>query len=393
MKTRRHGSIKATFQVHSRRGNIIALSSAFIVVVLAFTAFAVDVGYIAVTRSQLQNAGDAAALAACLEMPPGLELDGGLGMATIANNSRNAALAVAALNAAGNKSSVALDSAQIEFGNRSWDGPSLSWKDQWGIGPYNMVRLVATRGTIGGMSGDSPLPLFFGPILGQGQANIGVRSKAALLQGVGFEGLPGNGNAPIAPIAYDVPSWNNNIVAAAGPDNWTYNPATGAVTPGPDGIPEIDLYPYGNQALTPGNRGTVDIGSSNNSTADLVEQLLNGVTPADLAYHGGDLRVDEGPIQLNGDTGLSVGIQNALIAIIGQARAIPLFTNVSGPGNNAMYTITQFAGIRILDVKLTGNNKYVIAQPAPVVSGTVIVAGDNNSLPAANIYSPPRLVQ
>jgi Putative Flp pilus-assembly TadE/G-like len=388
----RIASNRPSISGRSRRGGILVLAAAFIVVVLAFTAFAVDIGYITMTRTQLQNAADAASLAACLEMSPGLGYGNGPGVATIGNNARSAALTVAALNPAGNLSSVQLNSAQIEFGRRSWDAGAGGWKDEWGIGPYNLVRLTAARGTVAGASGGAPLPLFFAPILGQSQANIGVLSKAAMIPGTGFE-VNGSSseNAPILPITYDVPSWNT-LMASGGPDNWSYNAATGAITPGPDGIPEIDMYPYGPQALTPGNRGTVDVGNPNNSTADLAAQILNGATASDLAYFGGSLTVANGPISMNGDTGISAGIKDELEAIKGKARAIPLFTQVNGPGNNAMFTITQFVGIRIMYVKLVGGTKQVIAQPAPVVSGTVTTGGGNNG-GTTYVYSPPRLVQ
>ena len=49
---------------------------------------------------------------------------------------------------------------------------------------------------------------------------------------------------------------------------------------------------------------------------------------------------------------------------------MPLFTSVSGPGNNAMYSITKLVGVRIVYVKLTGSasQKQVIVQPETFVS-------------------------
>ncbi|HLQ44366.1 MAG TPA: hypothetical protein VK137_06540, partial [Planctomycetaceae bacterium] len=127
-------------------------------------------------------------------------------------------------------------------------------------------------------------------------------------------------------------------------------------------------------SLPAGNRGTVDIGSSNNSTADLSRQIRNGPNETDLAYFGGTLKIPAGGLlALNGDTGLSAGIKDDLAAIIGQPRAIPIFRSVSGPGNNATYQIVKFVGIRILFVQLTGSpsGKKVTIQPAPVFDGTI----------------------
>ena len=57
-----------------------------------------------------------------------------------------------------------------------------------------------------------------------------------------------------------------------------------------------------------------------------------------------------------------------------EPRAIPIFTEVSGPGNNAMYTVVKFVGIRILDVQLTGNpnDKHVTIQPTTFVGKTIV---------------------
>ena len=62
-------------------------------------------------------------------------------------------------------------------------------------------------------------------------------------------------------------------------------------------------------------------------------------------------------------------IKDELESIIGLPRAIPLFSEVTGNGNNAMFTVVGFAGIRIMEVKMTGamSKKRVIIQPAFVV--------------------------
>lgn len=104
--------------------------------------------------------------------------------------------------------------------------------------------------------------------------------------------------------------------------------------------------PDANSNLPPGNRGTVDIGSPNNSTNDLKRQIVYGVNANDLAFFpNGVLKFNEqGFLYLNGDTGISAGIEASLKSIIGEVRAIPIFIDVSGPGNNAEYTMVKFVG-------------------------------------------------
>jgi hypothetical protein len=101
----------------------------------------------------------------------------------------------------------------------------------------------------------------------------------------------------------------------------------------------------------------------------------------------------DGELILNGDTGISAGVKDELAAIIGQPRVIPIFREVKGPGNNAMYTIVKWCGIRIVDVKLTGamNKKHVTIQLAPVVVRGVVPS--TNTSDSSYVYSPAVLLK
>jgi hypothetical protein len=245
-------------------------------------------------------------------------------------------------------------------------------------------------------AGDGPLDLFFAPVFGTRKAGTQMTSTAAMLPAVGFRIEPGSGVlAGILPIALDVETWDALINHNVGSDNYSYNRNTGAVSEGGDGIREVNLYPNGTADLPPGNRGTVDIGTTNNSTADLVRQILYGINESDLASlksQGVDLNWSEGTIQLNGDTGLSAGIKDELEAIKGQPRAIPIFSAVSQPGNNAMYTIVKFVGVRIMFVQLTGKptSKRVIIQPAPMVDSTFKTG--NKVIRTDSMFGPASLI-
>jgi Flp pilus assembly protein TadG len=375
-------------QADRRRGNILVLSAVTLIMVFAFTAFTVDVGYITLTTAELQKSADAAALGAAIELADAFGPGKLVTSAQAATNAQNAAVAVAAENRAGGSWSVYADGPRdVRVGNYSWDDATGTYVKQWGVAPYNMVEVTLRRDQAGSVQGDGPLDLFFAPILGHDQANVFARSTAVLQAGVGFRKVPGQ-NIAILPITLDVETWDNLINNGVGTDDYTYNPVTKTVTAGPDGIKEVNLYPYGNQALPPGNRGTVDFGHQGNSTADISRQIRKGLNDADwaaLADQGiTELRWDTDPILINGDTGLSAGIKDDLEAIKGLPRAIPLFSQVSGPGNNAMYTIVRFVGIRVLNVKLTGKpaSKRVIIQPAPfsdfnVMPGEIEITSDS----------------
>ena len=360
-----------------RRGSILVLSAAFMLMIFAFTAFTVDVGYIALTKSQLQAAADASALSAGMDLVDGWGLGAAQSLEDVDLQARQSAVEIAALHRGGDRTSITIDgSRNVRLGQRVFDSATGVWNESWGTAPYNLIEVTVRRSVaeVQSLSGnsDGPLPLFFGPVLGKQTADVSAVAVAALMPGSGFRIDPGSGqNAMVLPIAYDVESWDA-MLDGDGDDDYRYDPNTGAITNGSDGILEIDLYPTGKSELPPGNRGTVDFGSSNNSTNDIKRQILHGLSEEDLSYFGGRLCVDPDPLLVNGDTGLSAGIKSQLTEIIGQPRAIPLYSKVSGPGNNATYTIVRFVGIRLLEVKLTGGNKYVKAQAAPFVDSTVI---------------------
>jgi Flp pilus assembly protein TadG len=369
--------------VATRRGAIIVLVVAILIMVFAFTAFTVDVGYITLTRGQLQNAADAAAKAAAMELPAAIGKGATLTVDEVEAVAGDAAVDVAAANRAGDRDAVYADSVRdVRFGRVTWDSASGAWQKEWDVTPYNMAKVTLRRNQAltedgqANTAGDQPLPLFFAPVIGHKNANLSVSSTAALVPGVGFKIRPGSGlKVGILPIALDIGTWNN-LLAGNAPDQYSFDPDNGNITPGSsDGIKEVNLYPTGSNLLPPGNRGTIDLGSPNNSTTDLNRQIMEGLNEFDLSFFpNGEIRTDQGPLYINGDTGLSAGIKEELDSIKGEPRMIPIFTEVSGPGNNATYTVVKFVGIRILYVKLTGSpsQKCVIVQPAPYMAPTVI---------------------
>src|SRR5207245_10238453 len=149
-----------------------------------------------------------------------------------------------------------------------------------------------------------------------------------------------------------VNTWNSALGGTGG-DNWSYDPATKKYLAGQDGTREIKLYPFSTAA---GNFGTIDIGSADNSTADLERQIRYGPNKADLDAMGGQFALgSDGTLTVTGDTGVSAGMKDAIAAIRGQPRIIPLYRPpVVGSGNDAEYAIVGFAGVVVLDVNMTG---------------------------------------
>lgn len=370
-----------------RRGNILVLSAVMMVMVMGFVAFAIDIGSLSVARGELQRCADAAAMAAAWDLVDNAPITATPDYTTLKNHSRSKASQYAAWNKV-LSSAPSLPTSDVEVGIISDPTVANSAINTNSTGMPNAVRVTVRRtsGTNGAIA------FTFGRVLGKFSQECEAQATAATISKIGGFRTPGDGdNLGILPIAADDPSFMN-MLAGVGPDLFRWDPDTKTLVPGSDGIKEMNLYPQGN--LTPGNRGTVDIGSPNNSTAHLASQILHGITPADLAYHGGELKFDStGKLYLNGDTGISAGIKDELATLIGKTRIIPIFSNVTGPGNNATYTIIKWAGVRILNVKLTGANssKRVTIQPAAVtVKGAISTTATNTSY---YTYSPVWLVK
>ncbi len=329
---------------------------------LASLAFAIDIGNVALSKGQLQVAVDSATLGSALEFDPNGD------QAIVDENVRLSAVELAATHQAYGNDSIQLDSAaDVEVGFAEWDPALGQFNIQTGVasGPLNYVRVTGRL---------TQIPLIWMPFFGPKTAQVQTSAAAAVLPGVGFK-VTENRRVGALPFTIDEPTWND-IEVGIGPDNFTLVPDTGVVSNGPDGIPEVNLYPEGTVDLPPGNRGTLDLGASNNSTSDLERQILEGLNASDLDAFGGELRTDNGPLVINGDTGISAGFKDELDLIIGEPRAIPVFSSAVNPGNNLQYTVVKFVGVKVLEVKLTGNNKRVIVQPDQFFDESVIYQTD-----------------
>ncbi len=382
-------------QPAARRGAITVLAAIFSIVVLGMVAMSVDIGYILSMKEEMQRTADSAALAACWDY--GKNLAERNDDSTSLQSARATALLFAVNNQVGNEgptldaNSANLASGDLVFGyvddlynpNATFDTNSTQL--------FNAVKVRIRRDSQ--LNGE--VPSFFARIFGHNGQPMYANATAAIVRDVsGFQTPNGGGTIDLLPFALDLDTWNDWMAesGAGVTDDWTWDAADQVVRSGSDGWFEVNLYPQGTGS--PGNRGTVDIGSSNNSTADISRQILYGISADDLAYHGGTLEFDHcGELELNGDTGISAGVKDELVAIKGQPRTIPIFSQVNGPGNNAMYTIVKWMGIRIVDVKLTGpmNKKHVTIQAAPVVGPGVIPSTTVGT--SSYVYSPVVLLQ
>ncbi len=380
-----------------KRANVLVLLMVSVASLLGAAALAIDIGRLYMARTELQSSADAAALAGAWELLDSDRLRGASHPDEEFLAARDAAVAMAARNPV-LQGSPLLDrntgntaSGDIVIGYLSNPLNHSEVLSLANPAQFNTVQVRVRRNAIR----NGLIHHLFAPIFGNMDAGLGADAMATFKDGVvGFRVTDRTGNAGILPLALHVDYWTRLLAGTYSVgDNYSYNEETGVVSSGGDGINELNLYPgSGGTQLPPGNFGTVDIGSPNNSTADLSRQIREGVSEADLAYFPGGFRLnDAGELELNGDTGLSAAIKDDLESVLGQPRTIPLFNRVTGNGNNSMFRVIGFAGVRIMNVRLTGamRNKQVIIQPAFVVDDAALTEPGSGS--SYFVYQPVRL--
>jgi len=149
---------------NNRRGAIVALAVIFVVIAIAFLAFAVDWGHLVVTSSELQNAADAGALSGARALPAGRSA------------AVNAAQSWSAKNFATGKPVATVADEDIEIG--LWDAASASFvvlAENSSESP-NAVRVTCRRTVARG----NPVKLFFAAALGTKFSEMSASAIAAI---------------------------------------------------------------------------------------------------------------------------------------------------------------------------------------------------------------------
>ena len=169
----------------------------------------------------------------------------------------------------------------------------------------------------------------------------------------------------IIPLAVDLDEWN---AADPGDDFVMY--ADGRFEDG-----------YGN--TRPGNWGSVDIGASGNSNADLKDQIVDGLRQSDLDSLASDIGPDgypripdntELPVPMwaQGDTGLSAGMKGALAEVVGIPKLVPIVDVLAGQnGNNAEFHFVKWGYVMVTEYNFSGSDKYVTVEKMYAYDGSL----------------------
>ncbi len=310
-----------------RRGTVAVLVGVLAIPLLAMVAFSVDYGYLLSTRTDLQRAADAAALAAVQDLIEVSEGTEGLGAvrATVGNFAAD-----------NTDASFQVLDGDIEIGE--YDPATIysciTFVDV--VSYYDAVRVTLRRDSMA----NDPVSLFFAPALGFRNSNVDVKATAVLQKSKALE--PG---AMILPIAVPIEAWE----AVGMGDEWSI-------------YADMRVEDrFGN--VLPGNWGTVDIGAENNSTDALRDQILGGLSQGDLDRLYGDGRISQDthidsdvPAWLQADTGFSAGMKSAVQQIHGETRLVPIYDSDNGEsGNNVEFHIVGWGVVAVVDSQFTGN--------------------------------------
>ena len=323
-----------------KRGAVLALVGLSLFVIFNFFALVVDLGRIFVTKNELQNTSDAAALAAVVEIPNG------------ETSALNKAIGFGQAHSVAN-AAILIDPSDVVFGH--YDIPNETFNP--GALPTNAVEVQARR-TTGSPSG--PLGLFFAQLFGQDSSNVRAKTLAVLDPRV--VGVHGKNRL----IPYSV----INFVVDQDSDG---NYDIGSV---------IDIYPRND---APGNFGFLDFDGGSNDVPELRDYLENGYDQDFLIPAGGS-------VEVSGSTGIDGNsLLNSFQVILNEEVFLPVHNGVVGEGDNAIFNVISLLAVKILDVKLNGNQNQRYIRVEIINFASSVLAVDPNA-PENNSVAKPRLV-
>lgn len=393
----------------SRRGAVAVLAAVMMVFLLGMVAFAVDMGYLTRVSGELQNAADAAALAGAsqLVIPQMAGLSNQNKVATNAvSNATSELQKFALLNKAGGVN-LAVLSTDIQVGHLTNPTDINEALVPWSSGGAvpNTVQVILRRDS----SANAPVALFFARVIGTNSWSGSAAATASIMQSsnvAGFKGVTGGPNGLLLPVAVDYTMWSNFMTTGKSADGLVHDdytavrsssayPAPANVTLQSDGIPEFtDVYP---DNTSPGNFGLIDIGPPSTNTPTFSSWVLYGPTPSDLQFFGssGLQASAASPATMTAGPGLKSPLQTDFAAIVGQGRVAPLFSNYSGTGSNATYSVVGFAGLTVVNAVNRGTNMQITVQPMVVIDPTAVTGSGASGNTTSGVYasSPLELVR
>ncbi len=177
--------------IRDRRGAFMVVAAVCLVGAIGFVALSVDLGVIALTKTNLQKAADAAALAAAQEIIASIDNAGeeseqvGGGSAASDINSVSISAAKAMAEKVASLNGVYIDpDKDVSFGRRYFNENTQKFDVAWGEAPYtdgatyNVVGVSCRRDNPDVTQPDGMLQLFFAPVGGTETASVSASAVA-----------------------------------------------------------------------------------------------------------------------------------------------------------------------------------------------------------------------
>jgi Flp pilus assembly protein TadG len=162
----------------SRRGVVLVVAAFCLVACLTFVAFSVDLGMISLTKTQMQNAVDSAALAGAMEITNALTTAG-----TDVTNVFEYAKAQAQLKAeeVAELNDVYVDpGSDVTFGRRFFNTSTNDYDTDWNpaSNQVNVIKVTARRDNESASAPDAKVPSLFSKVFGNTGTSLEVEAIA-----------------------------------------------------------------------------------------------------------------------------------------------------------------------------------------------------------------------
>ena len=407
-----------------RRAGIAPLTALLLIPLLGLVAFAVDMGWIVLVQSDLQNAADSAALAGAGQLMNGFvsyNLPNQTNnqptiLSTAESSAKASAKQFAGLNAAGGVSSLTLLDSDIQFGFTDASGNYTVA----GSGVYpNTVKVTVRRDA----TANTSLGLFFAPVLGIPTANLNATASATIYA-ANIDSFTNVSSQAVGllPVTYDVNNWNSFLSTGLAP---------GASSPTLDanGNPDVTVYP---SVKDTGNFGLLGLDDSHAGASTVSSWITSGLTQPDVQNLLNNSTSNQTPLiplsQHNqnilpsastdgmgswnwvGDTGMKTSVEHTLDNYDGDTYLLPLFEPLNpgtasgsgyiagnGNGSHYYYNIVQFVAVKLISgdpvvvqpsAMVVNPNWVILSSAVPAGTGTGSASTTN-----ATTFAPPKLTQ
>jgi Flp pilus assembly protein TadG len=338
--------------LHAQRGAAAIWFAICLPVLMGLTALAVDLARINLTRVELQNAADAAALGGAHSLS-----DAGGHPYNWAAAS-NMALDVAQRNVA---NAARIQDALIETGYWNIQNPALGLRaaNSPGVPVAGDVAAIRVTVAISGTQNNGPLRLFFAPLLGISTRDVQARAIAVLPSAGG-----GTGIFPfvINKVMFDHYWDSENHIPKIDPD--THKPYT------------MDLG-MNSSHFGGVNSGTWTTFSSRSNSAHDVKELIHSGNTTQLS--------------IGSNTWIQTGVEDSLFKEITTNVDVPLFV-VNSVVANSNQPIVAIGGFHISSVRKVKGKSFIQGY---FIDNVLVSSGDpgNGGGPSYGAYSPPILVE